>query len=153
MVRLNSEIVSFFENQGFVIISTIDKKNTPHSACKGIVEIKKSGKVYLLDLYLKETYANLRRNRNVSITAIDEHRFKGYCLKGRATILKKMPVHLLKAWDSRIASRITQRVLRNMHDEKGHLRHPEALLPRPEYIIAVEVNQIVDLTPQHLRNT
>ncbi len=154
MVRLNDGVVNFLQNQGFVIISTIDKSGVPHSACKGIVEIKKSGKVYLLDLYLKETYTNLNRNPNVSITVVDEHKFKGYCLKGKAKILKgKLPMHLLKAWDNRVASRITQRVLKNIRDEKGHPKHPEALLPSPEYIIAIEINEIIDLTPSHLRVT
>lgn len=152
MKNIPNEVISFLHNQSFVIVSTTDKDGTPHSACKGIVDITKKGRVYLLDLYLKQTYINLRRSPKINITTVDEHKFKGYCLKGKAKILKgKLPAHLLKAWDNRIASRITQRVLRNIHDEKGHPKHPEALLPKPEYIIVVEVNEIIDLTPQHLR--
>jgi len=41
--------------------------------------------------------------------------------------------------------------LRNIREEKGHPRHPEVFLPKPVYMIAIEVQEIVDLTPHHLR--
>lgn len=30
-------------------------------------------------------------------------------------------------------------------------QHPEALLPKPEYMIVMEVEEIIDLTPKHLK--
>lgn len=124
-----------------------------HNACKGIVNIYKDGKVYLLDLYSGRTYENLRRNSNISITAVDEHRFKGYCLKGKAKIIQsdKIKSQIIKAWEEKIASRLTQRLLKNIHEGKGHPRHPEVLLPKPEYMIIMEVKEIIDLAPQHLK--
>lgn len=141
-------------NQGCVIVSTLDADGTPHSACKGIVKIDKGGKIYLLDLYRQKTYANLKRNPHISITAIDEHKFKGYCLKGKARTLSavKFDPTIIKAWEDRITSRLTQRVLKNMREEKGHPRHPEALLPNPQYLIVMEVEEIIDLTPHHLKH-
>ena len=38
-----------------------------------------------------------------------------------------------------------------MKGEKGHPEHPEALLPKPEYLIAMQVEDIIDLRPHHLR--
>ncbi len=136
-----------------MIVSTIDEDGFPHTACKGIVKISSEGKVYLLDVYLKNTYANLKRNPKVGITAIDEHHFKGYCLQGQAKIhqVEKISAELLRAWEARIASRITQRLLKNIRDQKGHPAHPEAKLPQPEYMIEVDVDNIIDLTPQHLK--
>lgn len=153
MKRLTDEIIQFFQNQGFTIVSTLDRKGSLHNSCKGIVEINKSGEVYLLDLYKGETYENLKRNANISITAVDEHRFKGYCLKGKAKIIPrgKFSSRILKAWEDRITGRITQRLIKNLHEEKGHPRHPEILLPKPEYMIVMEVKEIIDLTPQHLK--
>ena len=55
------------------------------------------------------------------------------------------------AWEERISGRITQRVLKNLRQEKGHPRHPEAALPKPKYLIAMDVEHIVDLTPHHLK--
>ncbi len=144
---LRDEIIQFFYNQHFVIVSTIDKDGTPHNACKGIIEIDKNGTVYLLDLYKAYTYENLRRNRNISITGVDEHKFKGWCLKGKARIIKasKIKSHTIKAWEQKIISRITHRIIKNMRGEKGHPHHPEVFLPKPEYMIAIKITSAINL--------
>jgi hypothetical protein len=85
---------------------------------------------------------------------VDEHKFKGWCLKGRAKIIgkKRLNPNIIKAWEARIANRITNRLLKNIKtEEKGHGRHPESQLPRPEYMIMVEVEKIVDLMPGHVK--
>jgi len=153
MRKLSDEIVRFFQNQGCVIVSTIDKDGFVHNSCKGIIKINHNGKIYLLDLYRAKTYENLKNNPHISITAIDEHKFIGFCLKGRAEMVTETKFHsdIIKAWEDRITSRLTQRLLKNIREEKGHPRHPEVLLPEPQYLIAMEVEEIVDLTPHHLK--
>lgn len=153
MKRLSDEIIQFFQHHGYVVVSTIDNKGRPHSSCKGIVRINRNGRVFLLDLYRNKTFANLKHNSRMNITAVDEHRFVGYCLKGKAKIATedRMGLYLLRGWEDRITARITQRVIRNMRGEKGHPQHPEALLPKPEYLIAMDVEEIVDLTPYHIK--
>jgi uncharacterized pyridoxamine 5'-phosphate oxidase family protein len=153
MKRLPDEIVHFFREQGFVIVSTVDERGMPHNSCKGIINISPAGKIYLLDVYLKGTYNNLKRNHNISITAVDEHKFKGYCLKGKAELIGReaLSPQIQKAWEARLANRITQRLIKNIRDEKGHPQHPEARLPQPEYMIVMDVGEVVDLTPHHLK--
>ena len=154
MKALNDEIVRFFRKQNFTVISTIDRKSgAPHNSCKGIVKIDKNGRIYLLDLYKQRTYENLKHNTHISVTAVDEHRFKGWCLKGKAKIVsgKRLKPNVIKAWEERIAGRITHRLLKNIREEKGHKRHPEAQFPKPEYMIEVEVEEIVDLIPYHVK--
>ncbi|MFH1847993.1 MAG: pyridoxamine 5'-phosphate oxidase family protein [Candidatus Omnitrophota bacterium] len=150
---IKPDIVQFFHKQRFTIISTIDKKGYPHNSCKGIVEIDESGKVYLLDLYMAGTYENLKDNPAISITAVDEHKFMGYCLKGKAKIVQKNKIakRVLKLWDAKITSRISHRLLKNMRGEKGHAAHPEALLPNPTYLIVAEIDEVVDLIPGHIK--
>lgn len=153
MKRLNEAVINFFQNQGCVIVSTIDRQGFAHSSCKGLVKMNSKGEVYLLDLYKARTFENLKRNPQMSMTAIDEHRFIGYCLKGKAQILsaREMQPQIIKAWEDRITGRITRRLLRNIHEEKGHPRHPEILLPRPQYLILMKVEEVVDLTPHQLK--
>lgn len=153
MRKLEDGIVRFFQEQGFVIVSTIDEKGFPHSSCKGIVRIDKNGRVYLLDVYRRETHSNLMNNPKISITAVNEHSFKGYCLKGSVKILDKnsLDPKIIESWEDKISGRAAQRLLKNVREEKTHLGHPEVLLPRPEYMIVMEVDEIVDLTPQHLK--
>ncbi|MDP2943597.1 MAG: hypothetical protein Q8O36_08860, partial [Candidatus Omnitrophota bacterium] len=107
----------------------------------------------LLDLYMGQTYENLTINPSINLTAVDEHKFKGYCLKGTAGIVSsdKWKPDVLKAWEQRMTSRITHRILRNIRGERGHPKHPEAQLPRPKYLIAITVKEVIDLTPPQLR--
>lgn len=153
MKKIPDEIKIFLENQGFVIVSTIDSDGSLHNSCKGIININQAGKIYLMDVYLKKTYQNLKANPRMSITAVDEHKFKGYCLKGKGNLLERAELspQIIKAWENKLATRITQRLLKNIREGKGHPRHPEALLPKPEYVIVMQVDDIIDLTPHHLK--
>jgi uncharacterized pyridoxamine 5'-phosphate oxidase family protein len=153
MKRLGEEISHFFRDQGFVIVNTIDQDGSVHSSCKGIVRISGNGKVYLLDLYRGRTYNNLRHNPNVSITVVDEYKFMGYCLKGKAKMIpqEKLDSRVILAWEKRIADRLTRRVIKNIREEKGRSRHPEALLPKPQYLIVMDVDEIIDLTPHNIK--
>ncbi|MBM3249666.1 MAG: pyridoxamine 5'-phosphate oxidase family protein [Candidatus Omnitrophica bacterium] len=153
MKKIPENILRFFQNQGFVIVSTIDKSGLVHSACKGIVKIEGTGRIYLLDLYRARTYINLKNNPAISVTAVDEHKFSGWCLKGRAKILNAGEVsgELIREWEAKISGRIAYRLLKNIREEKGHPRHPESQLPKPQYMILMEAEEIVDLTPQHLK--
>jgi general stress protein 26 len=153
MKRLPEEIINFFQRQNFTIVTTIDKSGMPHNSCKGIVKINRSGEIYLMDLYKGRTYENLNQNPRIGLTAVDENEFSGYCLKGKAKIVKmsRLRSSVLRAWDEKITSRITQRVVRNIRGEKGHPDHPEALLPKPEYMIVMQVEKMIDLTPGHIK--
>lgn len=149
MEKLPDDAYNFFHRQHCVIVSTIDALGLPHSSCKGIVKINKKGRVYLIDLYKGRTFDNLRRNPHLAVTAVDEHRFKGFCLKGKAALCnaRELSAHIITAWEKRIVQRITQRVVKNVSGEKGHFPHPEVLLPKPKYMIVMQVEEIVDLTP------
>jgi hypothetical protein len=102
---------------------------------------------------MARTYKNLKTNPQVSITAVDEHKFMGYSLKGKAKIVEKNKVskNILKLWEDKITSRISHRLLKNIKGEKGHQAHPEALLPMPTYLIVVDIEEIVDLIPGHIK--
>jgi general stress protein 26 len=154
MRKLDSNIISFFKRQGYVIVSTLDEDGSPHSSCKGIVDMKEEGLVYLLDLYKARTYKNIKRHPQLSITAVDEHSFKGYCLKGVAKLIKEEDLHdeHLQVWEDKITARISQRLVKNLKGEKGHKQHAEVLLPQPEYLIVMEVEKIIDLTPKNIKD-
>jgi len=154
MSHLSETIIQFFQKQGCVIVSSIDNRGFPHSSCKGIVKIDRSGSIYLLDAYRGKTLQNLTNNPSASITAFDEDKFVGFCLKGRARILSKEELGpaIIKDWEDRITGRLTQRLLKNIRGEtKAHPAHPEALLPKPEHMIVIDVEEVVDLTPHHLK--
>lgn len=153
MKVLSDDIVNFLERQGFTIVSTLDAEGKIHCAAKGIVGIEKKGKVFLIDLYKAKTFKNLKTNPTISITSVDEHLFVGYTLKGRAKIVDrdKIKSHIIKAWEERVIKRISKRVIKSIKDYRKSGHHPEAKFPHPEYLIEVDVEDIVDLTPSHLK--
>jgi len=153
MINISREIKNFFENQGCVVITTIDSKGFPHASCKGMIKIEESGRAYFLDAYHGQTFRNLKNNSSASATAFDEHKFKGFCLKGRARLIheEELTENIVKSWEDRITGRLTQRLIKNIREEKGHKGHPEASLPKPKYMIVLEVEEAVDLTPAHLK--
>jgi general stress protein 26 len=153
MKTLSAEIINFLYSQSFILVSTIDKNGFPHNSCKDIVKIDPLGQIYILDVYHGMTSENIKHNHQVSISAVDEHKFIGYCLKGNAKVVlnDSLSKEIIKSWEDRITSRLSKRLLRNMREEKGHKHHPEASLPKPKYLIVLEVEEVVDLVPINLR--
>lgn len=152
MKKLLSKIIYFFHKQEFVIVSTLDSRGGIHCSAKGIVGIEEEGKIYIIDLYKAQTLANLKNNPVVTITAVDVSSFEGYSLKGIAKIVDRVQIkeHIIKKWEERVINRISGRVVKDIKKDKRSLIHPEACFPRPEYMIEMEVQEIVDLRPAHL---
>ena len=153
MQQIPTGVIDFLRTQGFVIVSSIDKNGFPHSSCKDIVKIDSSGKIYLIDVYYGLTAENIRNNPRVSISAVDEHKFIGFCLKGKAKIMldDEISQEFIKSWEDNITSRLTKRLLNNLAQDKSRAHHPEASLPRPKQLISIEVEEIVSLAPQYLK--
>ena len=124
-----------------------------HCSAKGIVGIDEEGKVYLIDLYRANTFNNLKRDSTISITAVDEHQFMGYTLKGRARITEREKIedHIINNWEERVIQRVSDRVIKNIKEEQKDSYQPEALFPQPQYLIEMEVDEVVNLTPDCLR--
>ncbi len=152
-MKLNDELIRFLQKQHYTVISSINRNGSIHNSCKGIVEIDEQGRIYLLDLYKQKTYENLKLNPDIALTVVDEHKFKGYSLTGKANIISgdNITKETIKAWEKKITSRISRRIIRNMKGETGHPKHPEMLLPKPEYIIEMDVEKVIDLTPHALK--
>ncbi|MDO8489426.1 MAG: pyridoxamine 5'-phosphate oxidase family protein [Candidatus Omnitrophota bacterium] len=151
MKKISAKIADFLHSQSFVVISSLDKDGFPHTSCKDIVKIDPEGRVYLVDVYHGVTAENIGRNPKASISAVDEHKFIGYCLKGKAKFMPEdISLEIIKTWEDKITSRLAKRLLKNLAGAKGHEHHPEASLPSPKHIILIEVEEIVDLAPFNL---
>ncbi|MCF7916283.1 MAG: pyridoxamine 5'-phosphate oxidase family protein [Candidatus Omnitrophica bacterium] len=153
MKKISQKVIQLLKERGYVIVATLDKSGSIHCSAKGIIDVKEKGEVYLIDLYKQTTYNNLKRNPAISITAIDEHQFIGFTLKGKANIVKrdKIKDKLIRQWEKKIVERISKRVIKNIQKDRGSTKHPESRFPQPEYLIEIDVEQIVDLTPTHLK--
>jgi len=153
MKQIPEVVIEFLRAQGFVILSSIDKKGFPHSSCKDIVKIEPNGKIYVIDVYQGLTAENIKHNPQVSISAVDEHKFMGYCLKGKARVMAADAIsqEFSRSWEDKVTSRLAKRLLHNLAQDKSRPHHPEASLPKPTHLIAIMVEEIVDLAPYYLR--
>lgn len=155
-MKIDKDILSFFEKQDSVIVSTIDPEGRIHCAAKGIVSATEEDKIFLIDLYLHNTFQNLQKNPIISVTAIDEHLFKGYTLQGEAEIIPRDKMHerIFEDWERRVVERISKRIAKSVGAGVGSRVHHEAHLPvHPKYLIKVAVKNIIDLTPPHREET
>jgi hypothetical protein len=136
-----------------VIVSTLDSSGGINCSAKGIAGIEKNGRVFIIDLFRAKTFRNLKKDPAISITAVDEHQFAGYTHKGSARIVEMddTHAHIVSGWQKKMAQRIARRMIRNIRDDKKSERHPESHLPRPQYLIEMHVEKVVDLAPAHSR--
>jgi general stress protein 26 len=153
MKPIPASVINFLRNQSFVIVSTIDKNGFPHNSCKGIVRIDPAGEIYLIDVYHGLTNQNITFDPRASVSVVDEHKFTGYCLKGKASVIQDKAINqeLIKIWEDNITARLAKRLLNNLAQGKGQGHHPEVSLPPPKHLIVLEVEEIVDLAPLHLK--
>jgi len=151
--KITEDIIHLFHKQGFVIVSTLDLRGSIHCSAKGIVGIEAEGKVYLIDLYRGKTFNNLKRNPIISITAVDEDEFSGFTIKGKAKIVNRKEIegHIIASWEDKVVQRVSKRVIGHIKKERKSPHHPEAIFPRPQYLIEVDAESIVDLTPKDLK--
>lgn len=153
-MELAARVAEFFRKQNFVIVSTMDKQGRIHCSAKGLVDATDDGRVFLLDVYLKQTFRNLKEDARVSLTAINEDKFIGFTLQGRGKIIPKQDIDvlILRKWERLLIGRISNRVIKGIKAGNKTSTHFEAALPpTPQYLIEVDVDQIIDLVPPLIR--
>lgn len=149
-MELPEKVFHFLENQGFVIVSTIDREGRIHCSAKGIVGLDRAGKVFIIDLYMRQTFQNLNKDPRISITAIDEKQFIGYTLQGKARIVSRAQIedHIVSVWEGRILQRASKRIAVAVQTGVKSKDHFEMKLPKkPKYLIEMDVENIIDLSP------
>ncbi|MCQ9207349.1 MAG: pyridoxamine 5'-phosphate oxidase family protein [Omnitrophica bacterium] len=154
MIKIPDNTKSLLDAQHVSVVSSINAGGTIHTSAKGIMETHSKGKILLLDLYKGVTYKNIKRHPHVTLTVIDEKRFKGYSIRGKAKIIKEnaLPKSKVTMWQEKLAKRIARRVISHVKEEiPGNEGIPEARFPFPKYIIEISVERIIDLTPHKLK--
>lgn len=155
-MKLDKNIVRFLARQGIVIVSSYDRSGSIHCAVKGIVGIEEDGAVFVIDLYKAHTYKNLMSDPRVSITAVDEEKFTGWTLQGKAKIVQRQDIaaHIQAKWEEKIVNRISSRLLKSLKKDRGAKHHFEAALPTiPQYLIEIDIDNVIDLQPACVRKT
>lgn len=153
-MELSKEVLLFLKKQKVVAVTTFDSQARIHCAVKGIVGLEPEGKVFVVDLYKGRTYKNLVKNSVVSITAVNEKKFEGFTLQGTAQIVlrKNISHHLVESWENKIIERISERIVSSIQSGKKTKANFEAELPlHPKYLIEIDVENVINLTPPRRR--
>ncbi|MBL7157445.1 MAG: pyridoxamine 5'-phosphate oxidase family protein [Candidatus Omnitrophica bacterium] len=154
MTKIPYGVKYLLDKHHFAVVSSHDNSGVIHTSAKGIIRVDPKGKIFILDIYKNCTYRNLKQNPHITLTVIDEHKYKGYSIEGKARIVKegKIPKKTLDVWHEKLAKRIAKRVIRHVKEEESSDKGiPEARFPFPKYLIEMSVNTIVDLAPHKLR--
>jgi len=149
-MEIPKDVVRFLTKHGVTIVSTLDEAGHIHCAVKEVVGIDVEGKIFLIDLFRNRTYKHIQMNPSVSITAVNEEEFKGYTLQGQAKIVAREDIqeHIVKIWEEKIVKRISDRMIKSVQKGVKSKSHFEAELPhKPKYLIEIDVDQIIDLSP------
>lgn len=150
MTVISDKVKTFLERQNFIILSSLRNDGSIHTSAKGLIKVDARGKIFILDIYKSVTYRNIKRNPTVTVTSVDERRFRGYSLEGRGKIVREgsLTKEVVGKWHDKLAKRIAKRII--SHVKEAHLAQesiPEAAFPAPKFLIEVSVDRIVDLAP------
>lgn len=152
-MKISEHITDFLKKQRVMVVSTLDDAGRIHCAVKGIVEVNPEGQIFLIDLFSGRTFRNLEKRSEVSLTAVDKDKFMGYTIQGKATIHSRMGSHddFISKWQDLIIQRISDRIVNNIRSGKRSKEIFETkLLTPPQHLVEVEVENIIDLSPDHL---
>jgi len=153
-MQLPKKIFKFFQSQEEVFVATMDPDGRIHGSIKGIVGLEEECRIFIVDLYSRQTYRNLKKDPRVSISAMDKKNFMGYTVQGQARIVPRqdIPEHIMAQWEERIIQRISKRVVQGVRAQAKQDRHHEAHLPaHPQYLIEINVEATIDLAPPAAR--
>ena len=144
------DLMDFLKDRHTAVVATLDDGGCVHTAVKGIVGVEAAGRLYVVDLYKRETFHNITRRPCVTVTVFDEERFLGWSLQGRGKVVERDAIanELHAEWEERIVNRISERLLANLRSAFGGRANYESQLPHaPQYVIEVDVERVVDLRP------
>ncbi|MDD5069458.1 MAG: pyridoxamine 5'-phosphate oxidase family protein [Candidatus Omnitrophica bacterium] len=154
-MEINAKIERFLKDHTIAIISTVNQQGEIHSSVKEIVGFENTGKLFIMDLYQNKTLANLKKNPTITLTMVDEVKFKGYAFIGKAKIVikKNIKQDLIHGWENRIIKRISKRLIEKVKSENAARVNFEAHLPhQPKHLIEVDIDRIIDLAPPKIKN-
>ena len=154
-MELSKDIVNFVEKQSVAVAATFSSQGRIHCSIKEVIAAKEEGKVFLMDLYQNRTFNNLEKDPRISVTVLNEHEFKGYTLQGKAKIVLREDIedNVVQERENKIIKRISNRIIQSIKADHKSKAHFEAELPpNPRYLIEVDVEEVIDLSPPRFRS-
>ena len=91
MARIPKEVQEFLKGK-MAWVATAASDGMPNTTPKGSVRVIDDEHVIFADLFSRKTRENLRANPKVAVTVADMTTYKGYQIKGSASLLESGPL-------------------------------------------------------------
>ncbi|MBI2167834.1 MAG: pyridoxamine 5'-phosphate oxidase family protein [Candidatus Omnitrophica bacterium] len=119
-----------------ISVASCDRRLTPNSAPKMLVDMVKPNRVFFLDYKFTRTYSNLCENPKISISFMDDDTFTGCRLTGTAEALESGRDYerAKKSWEKRLISYEADRILKRITGQYS-TREAENTLPKDFVIV------------------
>ena len=96
-MELTTEIKEYISRSVLCWLATVSSENIPNVSPKEIFNYYKTDKIIVANIASPQTVRNIKQNPNVCISFIDILIQKGFQIKGKAKILKKVDLEFLEA--------------------------------------------------------
>jgi len=89
-MKITPEVKEFLQTH-LVFLATVDSRGRPHMVPKATLAIVNENQVVFVDLRATQTRRNVLNNHHVAIVAIDPVDYRGYELRGKASVVDRGP--------------------------------------------------------------
>ncbi len=139
------------KNLKVISVASCDLQGKPNSAAKMLVDVVAPNRVYYLDYNHTQTFANLARNPQLSISFMDDAAFTGYRLTGAGEALR--PGAELgaaqKSWDRRLIAYEADRILARLTGRYS-TKESENTLPKDFVIVKFIAKEAAVIKPDRI---
>jgi general stress protein 26 len=118
----------FVENKSslkVISVASSDERGKPNSAAKMLVDVCEPNVILFLDYRFTQTFSNVKKNPQLSISFMSDASFTGYRLTGTCEVIDagKEFEEAKKLWDKRVITYETDRIIERI---RGHYSTKES---------------------------
>ena len=134
-----------------ISVASCDEKCKPNSASKMLISVVSPNHVYFLDYRFTQSYANIQKNNQLSISFMDDDDFTGYRLTGVAEVIKsgKEFESVKASWEKRLIHYEADRILKRITG-KFSTREAENSMPKDFVIVKLTAKEASVIKPDRV---
>ena len=134
-----------------VNVASCDDRGKPNSASKMLVEVKSPHQILFLDYKFTQTYSNMKRNPQLSVSFLDDDSFTGYRLTGVGEYLETGREYeaAKKSWEKRLIAYEADRIIKRIQGLYS-TREAENSLPQDFVIVKFTAREASVVKPDRV---
>lgn len=134
-----------------ISVASADRRSKPNSAHKMLVDVQAPNEIYFLDYKFTQTFANIHKNSQLSVSFMDDAAFTGYRLTGTCQVMEKGAEFdaARGSWSKRLIAYEADRIIKRL---TGHYstREAENTLPKNFVIVKFTAEEASMIKPDRV---